>query len=101
MTPRALTLILITLLSAPTLGYADPIRPVSGECVGDACGVAELHIASDGCVRIKNDSNRYVEMTFYLVAPPESMIEVRSRAGQACIGDFVGQYQLRFFDPMS
>lgn len=95
---------IIALTSLSTVALSETtqsVTPVTGECVGNACGVAELYIAGNGCVRIKNDSNRYVQLTFYLTVPPETLVEVHSRAGHECVGDFLGEYELRFFDPMS
>ncbi|KPN62980.1 hypothetical protein SAMN04488527_1574 [Aliiroseovarius crassostreae] len=69
---------------------------IHGSCVGDACGHAELQIHDDGCVYLTNRSSRFVAMTHYTTVAPNQTIRVESRAADICLGNVVGQYQLKF-----
>lgn len=87
---------LIACLLASTIAPPLIAEEIHGSCIGDACGYAELQIHDDGCVYLTNRSSRFVAMTHYATVAPNQTIRVDSRAADICLGNVVGQYQLKF-----
>lgn len=91
-------LVVAALSASPAAAGA---QPVVADCVGDACNSAELVIHEDGCVYLTNRSQWHVVLSNYLTVEPHMTVRVDSRVLSECIGNFHGQYQLRYLDLVS